>query len=86
MELWIGCVAGALEETEYRNKLAGAGFTAIDLEPTRIYRADDARAFLESAGRDPSLADRVDGRFMSAFVRAQKPQPASSCCGPECCK
>jgi arsenite methyltransferase len=87
MELWIGCVAGALEENDYRSKLHRAGFDAVDLEPTRIYRAADARSFLETAGVDPSLADSVDGRFMSAFVRATKPQPkAQSCCGPECCQ
>jgi arsenite methyltransferase len=86
MELWIGCVAGALEEKEYRSKLGHAGFEAIDLEPTRIYKAADARAFLETAGIDPSAAESVDGRFMSAFVRATKPAKAASCCGPECCR
>jgi arsenite methyltransferase len=84
MELWIGCVAGALEENEYRAKLAKAGFEAIDLEPTRIYKAADARGFLQNAGIDPAVADQFDGRFMSAFVRATKPA-AKSCCGPECC-
>jgi arsenite methyltransferase len=84
MELWIGCVAGALEEHEYRGKLASAGFTNIDLEPTRIYRAEDARTFLEQGHLDPALLARVDGKFMSAFVRAQKPQ-AVACCGPTCC-
>ena len=75
MELWIGCVAGALEEGEYRAKLERAGFTDIDLEPTRVYKAADARAFLESAGLDgEGLAEAVDGRFMSAFVRARKPE------------
>jgi arsenite methyltransferase len=86
MELWIGCVAGALEETEYRDKLAAAGFTSIELEPTRIYRAADARTFLEEGGLDESLLERIDGRFMSAFVRASKPRPTdTSCCGPTCC-
>jgi len=84
MELWIGCVAGALEESEYRGKLASAGFTNIDMEPTRIYRAEDARTFLEQGNLDPALLARVDGKFMSAFVRAQKPQ-AAACCGPTCC-
>jgi SAM-dependent methyltransferase len=84
MELWVGCVAGALEENEYRSKLAHAGFTSIELEPTRIYRADDARAFLAEGGLDSSLLSRIDGLFMSAFVRAQKPA-AKSCCGPTCC-
>ena len=85
MELWIGCVAGALEENEYRAKLAAAGFGGIDVEPTRIYRAEDAKAFLEQGGLDADLVSRVDGRFMSAFVRAQKPAAAASCCGPTCC-
>ncbi|HQZ38918.1 MAG TPA: arsenite methyltransferase [Vicinamibacterales bacterium] len=89
MELWIGCVAGALEEVQYRDKLAAAGFEAIDVEPTRIYRAGDAKAFLASAGLDgDGLAESVDGRFMSAFVRARKPGGATKvepCCGPGCC-
>jgi arsenite methyltransferase len=84
MELWIGCVAGALEESDYRRKLASAGFTNIDIEPTRIYRAEDAKTFLEQGNLDPALFARVDGKFMSAFVRAQKPQ-AAACCGPACC-
>ena len=74
IELWIGCVAGALEEEEYRAKLAKAGFEAIDLEPTRVYRVEDAREFLAGAGIDPEMiAPQVDGKFMSAFVRARKP-------------
>jgi SAM-dependent methyltransferase len=74
VELWIGCVAGALEESEYREKLAKAGFEAIDMEPTRIYRVDDAREFLAGAGIDAdAVAPQVDGKFMSAFVRARKP-------------
>jgi len=74
VELWIGCVAGALEESEYREKLAKVGFEAIDLEPTRIYRAEDAREFLTGAGLDAeAIAPHVDGKFMSAFVRARKP-------------
>ena len=85
MELWIGCVAGALEEGEYRAKLTSAGFVEIDLEPTRIYRAEDAKTFLEAGGLDPELLSRVDGRFMSAFVRAQKPVAKAACCGPTCC-
>jgi arsenite methyltransferase len=83
MELWIGCVAGALEENEYRAKLAIAGFTNIDVEPTRIYRAEDAKAFIAQGGLDPAMVEKVDGRFMSAFVRAEKPKAA--CCGPTCC-
>jgi arsenite methyltransferase len=75
LELWIGCVAGALEESEYRSKLAAAGFEDISLEPTRIYRASDARDFLAAAGTDAdAIASQVDGKFMSASVRAAKPQ------------
>ena len=86
MELWVGCVAGALEESSYREKLTGAGFESVDLEPTRIYRADDARQFLDAAGVvDESVLAQIDGRFMSAFVRAQKPVAARTCCGPTCC-
>ncbi len=88
MELWIGCVAGALEEGEYRAKLAAAGFGDVELEPTRIYKADDAKAFLASAGlNEEGLAESVDGRFMSAFVRATKPGGAAQtgCCAPGCC-
>ena len=74
VELWIGCVAGALEESQYREKLAKAGFEAIDVEPTRIYRAEDAREFLTGAGLDlEAITPHVDGKFMSAFVRARKP-------------
>jgi arsenite methyltransferase len=72
--LWVGCVAGALEETEYRSKLSAAGFGDIRLEPTRVYRLEDARAFLTGEGIDvDALAQEVDGKFMSAFVRAVKP-------------
>ena len=74
VELWIGCVAGALDEAEYREKLARAGFEAIDLEPTRVYRTEDAREFLAGAGLDAdAIGPQVDGKFMSAFVRAKKP-------------
>src|SRR5712664_3197307 len=74
VELWIGCVAGALEEQEYRDKLAKAGFAAIGVEPTRVYRVEDAREFLAAAGIDAeAIALHVDGKFMSAFIRAQKP-------------
>src|SRR5215510_14360357 len=75
VELWIGCVAGALEEGEYRAKLANAGFEVIDLEPTRIYRAEDARDFLRHEGAGIDVA-AIEGKFMSAFVRARKPRPA----------
>ena len=72
--LWIGCIAGALDENDYRAKLAAAGFTQIDVESTRVYRASDAREFLASAGVDAdAIAPQVDGKFMSAFIRAVKP-------------
>jgi SAM-dependent methyltransferase len=74
LALWTGCVAGALTEPEYRDLLAAAGFTEIDVEPTRVYHAEDARGFLTDAGVDPALADAVDGLVMSAFVRAAKPR------------
>jgi len=91
MELWVGCIAGALEEYEYRDKLYGAGFTAIDIEPTRVYKTEEAREFLASAGLDvDKVAPQIDGKFISAFVRAMKPiGPANvvgpSCCAPTCC-
>jgi arsenite methyltransferase len=73
VELWIGCVAGALSEDDYRAKLAKAGFTDVDIEPTRIYRAEDAREFLAGAGLDAdAIAPQVNDKFMSAFVRARK--------------
>ena len=85
VELWAGCVAGALEESEYRAKLAAAGFEAIEVEPTRIYRIEDARQLLAAEGMDAdAIAAEVDGKFMSAFVRAGK--PASPCCAPDCCE
>jgi SAM-dependent methyltransferase len=86
--LWVGCVAGALGDDEYRNKLSGAGFEQIDIEPTRVYRAGDAREFLAAAGVDAeAIAPEVDGKFFSAFVRAVKPAGAAgkACCGPDCC-
>jgi arsenite methyltransferase len=84
--LWVGCIAGALEENEYRAKLTAAGFTDVDLEPTRIYRAEDARTFLSGQGIDvDTIAPQVDGKFMSAFVRATKPAKAEACCAPGCC-
>ena len=86
MELWVGCIAGALEENEYREKLARAGFESIDVEPTRVYRVEEAREFLEAAGLDPKTAGpQIDGKFVSAFVRAVKPAVRSACCGPSCC-
>lgn len=76
--LWVGCVAGALEEDDYRTKLASAGFEQIDLEPTRIYRAEDAREFLSGQNIDvDAIAPQVDGKILSAFIRARKPQRAA---------
>jgi SAM-dependent methyltransferase len=86
--LWVGCIAGALEEREYRNKLAAAGFEAIGVEPTRIYDVEDAREFLSGQGVDvDAIAPAVEGKFMSAFVRARKPggETSSACCAPSCC-
>jgi len=94
---WVGCIAGALEENEYRGKLAAAGFEQIGIEPTRIYRAEDAREFLAGQGIDvETFAPQVDGKFLSAFIRAVKPiaeklpaeRPAGGkidCCGPTSC-
>jgi arsenite methyltransferase len=84
---WVGCVAGALDEAEYRAKLSAAGFEQIEIEPTRIYRFDDAREFLSSSGIDvDAIAAQVDEKFMSAFVRAVKPEQArEACCGSTCC-
>jgi arsenite methyltransferase len=84
--LWVGCVAGALEENEYRAKLAAAGFEKIEIEPTRVYRLEDAREFLSGQNVDvDAIAPQVDGKLMSAFVRAVKPQQ-NTCCGPTCCQ
>jgi arsenite methyltransferase len=85
--LWAGCVAGALEETEYRAKLAAAGFEQVGIEPTRVYRAEDAKDLLGGAGLDANAISQVDGKFMSAFVRAIKPKDTAtkSCCAPTCC-
>jgi SAM-dependent methyltransferase len=85
MEAWVGCVAGALLETEYVEKLTRAGFEAAAVEPWRLYKAADARAFLADAGIDvDAISADVDGKIASAFIRARKPQTAS-CCGPSCC-
>ena len=85
MELWVGCVAGALEEEEYAAKLKGAGFESVEVEPWRVYQIDDARAFLGESGIDvDQLAPQVDGKIASAFIRARRPE-AKSCCGPTCC-
>lgn len=85
MLLWVGCVAGAMEESEYAGKLAAAGFEGIEIEPTRIYRIEEAREFLAVQDVDvDAIAPQVEGKFMSAFVRAVKPK-AAPCCGPACC-
>ncbi len=85
--LWVGCIAGALEENEYRAKLASAGFETIEIEPTRVYRVEDAREFLSGQNIDmDAIAPQVDGKFMSAFVRAVKPARNEACCGPTCCQ
>jgi arsenite methyltransferase len=87
MELWVGCIAGALEETEYRQKLEGAGFESIDVEPTRIYQVEEAREFLMAAGLDAEVVGpQIKDKFMSAFIRARKVVAAATCCGPACCK
>ena len=84
MMLWVGCIAGALEEQEYRAKLVNAGFGDVTMETTRVYNIEDARQFLTEAGVNvDAIAPTVDGKFMSAFVRAAK--PAAACCQPGCC-
>jgi arsenite methyltransferase len=85
MELWVGCIAGALEEKDYAARLTAAGFADVDVEAWRVYKVDDARAFLADSGVDVDrLAPEVEGKFASAFVRARKPE-SKSCCGPDCC-
>ena len=84
MLLWVGCIAGALEEQDYRAKLVRAGYADVDLEPTRIYNVEDARQFLAEAGVDvDAIAAQVEGKFLSAFIRATK--PTGACCEPGCC-
>lgn len=84
MLLWVGCIAGALDEQEYLGKLHAAGFEAVSMEPTREYDIEDARQFLTEAGVDvDAVAPLVEGKFFSGFVRATKPKAA--CCGPDCC-
>jgi len=96
MELWIGCVAGAREEQEFITLLSEAGFEDPSIEPTRVYEAKDAAAFLAGTGLDvAAVAQQIEGRFISAFVRGTKPGPAKAsralptakdpCCGPDCC-
>jgi SAM-dependent methyltransferase len=83
MLLWVGCIAGALQDSEYAAKLAKAGFDGIGIEPTRVYNIDDARSFLSGQGLDvDAMAPAVEGKFMSAFIRANKP---AKCCAPGCC-
>jgi ubiquinone/menaquinone biosynthesis C-methylase UbiE len=83
MLLWVGCIAGALDDSSYRSTLTAAGFQSIEIEPTRIYDINDARAFLSGQGIDvDTIAPEVEGKFMSAFVRATKP---ATCCAPGCC-
>jgi len=84
---WVGCIAGALEENEYRTKLAATGFEQIEIEPTRVYRAEDALEFL-SGQTIPVKLDppQIDGKFFSGFIRAVKPQHKAACCGPACCQ
>ena len=85
LELWVGCVAGALHDDEYVSKLQTAGFTEATVEPWRVYQVDDARAILAEAGVDVDrIAPEVDGKVASAFIRARKPE-AKTCCGPTCC-
>lgn len=80
---WVGCVAGAMEENEYRSKLKSAGFEEIELEPTRVYRVEDAREFLTGQDIDvDAIAPHIEGKFLSAFIRAVKPK---GCCDPTCC-
>jgi len=86
--LWVGCIAGALDEADYKAKLKSTGFEQIEVEPTRIYRIEDAREFLSSSGVNvEDIASQVDEKFMSAFIRAVKPARVASrtCCGPTCC-
>ncbi|HEY7245237.1 MAG TPA: arsenite methyltransferase [Xanthobacteraceae bacterium] len=87
MLLWVGCIAGALDEDDYRAKLGAAGFEAVTVEPTRIYRVEDARELLTGKGVDVNaVAASVDGKFMSAFIRARKPHTmGDTCCAPACC-
>jgi arsenite methyltransferase len=86
--LWVGCIAGALEESDYRAKLTATGFVDVKIEPTRVYRVEDAREFLSGQGFDVDvLAPQVDGKFLSAFIRAVKPLDSrdKACCGATCC-
>ncbi len=84
MLLWVGCIAGALKDSDYIAKLARTGFDDIDIEPTRVYSIEDARTFLSTEGIDvDAIAPQIEGKFMSAFIRATK--PSAACCAPGCC-
>jgi arsenite methyltransferase len=88
LALWVGCVAGALPEEEYRAKLRSAGFAQIEIEATRVYRAEDAREILSAEGIDvDTLAPQMEGKILSAFIRGAKPSgdTAKPCCAPGCC-
>lgn len=89
MELWIGCVAGAMEENEFISTLSSVGFENPSIEPTRVYKSEDAATFLADAGvKMTAPIETVDGKFMSAFIRATKPKvkaASAACCGPDCC-
>jgi len=86
MELWVGCVAGALDEADFVKRLAKVGFADVSIDAWREYRVEDARTFLASAGIDvDAMGSAVDGKFASAFIRATKPAAAKTCCGPSCC-
>jgi hypothetical protein len=85
MLLWVGCIAGALEEGEYLARLKKAGFEGVSIEPTRVYDIEDARQFLTEAGVDvDAIAPQVHNKFLSAFIRAAKPEERT-CCDPACC-
>jgi SAM-dependent methyltransferase len=84
MMLWVGCIAGALDEKDYQSKLLAAGFQDVSFEPTRVYDVEDARNFLSTSGIDvDAIAAQIQGKFLSAFIRAAKPQAV--CCQPGCC-
>jgi len=91
MLLWVGCIAGALRDDEYQSKLRAAGFEETTIKPTRIYAIEDAREFLSGKGVDvDAIAPQIEGKFMSAFIRAVKPvkeaeETAATCCTPGCC-
>jgi arsenite methyltransferase len=85
MELWVGCLAGALRESEYVSKLTAAGFVGMTVEPWRIYTPADAASYLGQAGVTPDSMRQAEGAFASAFIRATKPEAAKTCCASDCC-